>query len=239
MAAAAAQFQDLHEGVAGWVPRPVEPTVETRPPSARADDAELSARLANDLAAIARGDHRAFERFYDATLGRVFAVARRICSDPALAEEVTEDVYVQAWREAARFDAARGGALAWLLMVARSRALDALRRADPALSMEDPAALLDEAGTAAPQGDPLDLLGALRRDGEVHCALATLPARERQMVALAFLRGLTHAEIAALMQLPLGTVKTSIRRALASLRARLSAHAPERWNQEAGDDDQE
>jgi RNA polymerase sigma-70 factor (ECF subfamily) len=73
----------------------------------------------------------------------------------------------------------------------------------------------------------------------VHCALAALPARERQMVALAFLRGLTHAEIAAVMQLPLGTVKTSIRRALASLRARLSAYAPERLNEEAGDEDEE
>jgi RNA polymerase sigma-70 factor (ECF subfamily) len=237
MAATAAQFQDLHEGTASWIPRPVEPAVEASAPPPRAEDAELSARLANDLAGIARGDHRAFDRFYDATLGRVFAVVRRICINPALAEEVTEDVYVQVWREAARFDPARGAVLAWLLMMSRSRALDALRRADPALSMGDPAALLDAEDAATAQGDPLDLLGALRRDGEVHCALAALPARERQMVALAFLRGLTHAEIAAAMRLPLGTVKTSIRRALGALRPRLAAYAPEHSNQEAGDED--
>ena len=207
MATAAAQFQDLHEGIAGWVPSPAGADFEVgRSARSRAEDAALSAQLANDLAAIVRGDHGAFERFYDATLGRVYAVARRICIDPALAEEVTEDVYVQAWREADRFDATRGAALAWLLMMTRSRALDALRRADPAASVEDPVALIDESGATASRPDPLDLLSALRRDSDVHDALATLPARDRQMVALAFLRGLTHAEIAAAMRLPLGTV---------------------------------
>jgi len=191
------------------------PSGPPRPPAAaEAGNDELIAELAR----VAHGDQAAFERFYDATLSRVFGVVRRFCIDPSLAEEVVEDVYVQVWRDAARFDASRGVALAWLLMLARSRALDALRRIDPALVLADPHGL---AGEPAEDSDPLGLLESLRRDSAVREALATLPARERQMIALAFFRGLTHVEIAAAMHCPLGTVKTAIRRALGSLRARL------------------
>lgn len=243
MLTSAAHLHSLDEGMAGWTPPSLETERGTAPPSgsarARREDAALAAELANQLVAIARGDQRAFEKFYDATLARVFAVARRICTDHALAEEVTEDVYVQVWRDAGRFDATRGAALAWLLMMTRSRALDALRREDPAVSVEDPESLIDDAGASAVDADPMNLLDALRRDSEVRSALATLPARDRQMVALAFLRGLTHAEIAAAMQLPLGTVKTTIRRALGVLRAQLSIHAPERWNEGAGHENDE
>ena len=239
MLTAAAHLQVLEDGMAGWTPPSMGSVLGAAPPAKRHEDSALAAQLANQLVAIARGDQRAFERFYDATLSRVFAVSRRICTDHALAEEVTEDVYVQVWRDAGRFDATRGAALAWLLMMTRSRALDALRRADPAISAEEPHSLLADEGLQSQEQDPFNLLDALRRDSEVRSALATLPARDRQMVALAFLRGLTHAEIAAAMQLPLGTVKTTIRRALGSLRAQLSLHAPERSNEEAADENDE
>jgi RNA polymerase sigma factor (sigma-70 family) len=165
----------------------------------------------------------AFGHLYDATLSRVYAVTRRICQDPALAEEVTEDVYVQVWREAARFDPARGAPLAWLLVLARSRSLDALRRRDPAVAVAEPELLADEqhALTGEVHDDPLSLLAALERESAARAALAALPARERQMVALAFLRGFTHAEIAEQTGLPLGTVKTTIRRALAAMKEML------------------
>lgn len=195
---------------------------------------EQGDQLAALLARIAQGEQAALESLYDLTLPRVFAVARRICVDSALAEEVTEDVYFQVWREAARFDATRAPALPWLLMLARSRALDALRRADPALPAEDPHALLEDEGSG--DGDPLRLLEAFRRDGEVRGALARLPAHDRQIVALAFLRGLTHAEIAAAMKLPLGTVKTAVRRSLHALRVVLAVHAPDGWNDEVTDE---
>jgi hypothetical protein len=129
---------------------------------------EPNGQLVALLARIARGEQAALESLYDLTLPRVFAVARRICVDSALAEEVTEDVYFQVWREAARFDATRAPALAWLLMLARSRALDALRRVDPALPAEDPHALVGDEGSG--DGDPLHLLEAFRRDGEVRGA---------------------------------------------------------------------
>lgn len=195
---------------------------------------EQGDRLVALLARIAQGEQAALESLYDLTLPRVFAVARRICVDSALAEEVTEDVYFQVWREAARFDAMRAPALPWLLMLARSRALDALRRADPALPAEDPHALAEDEGSG--DGDPLRLLEAFRRDGEVRGALAHLPAHDRQIVALAFLRGLTHSEIAAAMKLPLGTVKTAVRRSLHALRAVLAAHAPAGSNDEVTDE---
>lgn len=188
-------------------------------------DAAEARQLAVDLAAVAVGDQAAFGRLYDATLGRVYAIVRRICRNPALAEEVTGDVYVQAWREAARFDADRGGVLAWLTVMARSRALDALRRADPSVLTDDPQAVAEAQGLTASSPDSLELLDALRRDGHVRVALAALPARERQMIALAFLRGLTHTEIALEMRLPLGSVKTTIRRALGALRELLAPYA--------------
>jgi RNA polymerase sigma-70 factor (ECF subfamily) len=198
-----------------------------------ADDAALAA----ELRAVAQGDQRAFGRLYDATLTRVYAVVRRVVFDPGLAEEVVEDVYMQAWRTAASYDPARGVVLAWLLMMARSRALDALRRADEAQVVEDPHQLVED---AEGHDDPADLIDAVRRDSLTYAALDRVPARDRQLLALAFLRGLTHAEIAEETRLPLGTVKTSIRRALQTMRAVLVELAPqtfgadtEGWNHEA------
>lgn len=183
----------------------------------RADDANV--RHGDWLAAVARGDEGAFAALYEATLPRVFSLVRRICADAALAEEVTADAYVQVWRSAASYDATRGVALAWMLTIARTRALDALRRRDPAQTAADPHALADEGDRAA---DPLELLAAFEAQTATRRALAALPARERQLIALAFLRGHTHAEIAAATGWPLGTVKTTIRRALAALRAALA-----------------
>lgn len=191
-------------------------------------------QLAALLARIAAGEQAALESLYDLTLPRVFALARRICSNEALAEEVVGDVYFQVWRESSRFDASRAPALVWLLMLTRSRALDALRRTDPALVVEDPRALTHD--ESSDDGDPLNLLEAFRRDGEVRCALARLPVHDRQIVAAAFLRGLTHAQIAAAMNLPLGTVKTAVRRALHALRPLLAAHAPDGYDDEVKDE---
>jgi RNA polymerase sigma-70 factor, ECF subfamily len=193
--------------------------------------------LANQLVAISRGDQRAPERFYDATLSRVFAVARRPCTDDALAEEGTEDVYVQVWRDAGRFAATRGtGVAADVGALARTRRTPACRYREQRRGSAQPSR---GRGAAVAGTGSFNLLDALRRDSEVRSALATLPARDRQMVALAFLRGLTHAQIAAAMQLPLGTEKTTIRRALGLMRMQLSAHGPGRTNEETGDEDHE
>lgn len=190
---------------------------------ARVADAD-EPRLRAWIVAIGRGDEPALGALYDATLGRVYGYALRITRNVQLAEEVTEDAYWQVWRQALRFDPARGNAMAWLLTIVRSRALDALRRADPAEPCAEPEGLL--AVDAVPGGDPHDLLAATRRDRALHAALAALEPLPRQLVALAFFRGLTHEEIAAQTTLPLGTVKSHIRRALAALKdALVGGHA--------------
>jgi RNA polymerase sigma-70 factor (ECF subfamily) len=114
--------------------------------------------------------------------------------------------------------------MSWLLTITRSRALDSLRRDDEAEAHPEPESLL--AGEASADGDPQDLLEATQRDRRVHQALATLDALPRQLLALAFFCGLTHEEIAARAGLPLGTVKSHIRRALAALKAVLAPEFP-------------
>jgi RNA polymerase sigma-70 factor (ECF subfamily) len=212
--------------------RPAGGARET-PGPARADPA--AGQHLQWVTAIARGDQAAFAAFYDATLARAYALARRICGDVHLAEEVVEDAYVQAWREAARYDARRGVPLAWLLTITRSRALDALRRRDATRTHAEPEPAVEEPDESA---DPLGLLMLFESTSATRRALSTLPARERQLIGLAFLRGLTHAEIAAETGWPLGSIKTSIRRALATLRQVLREHAPGVGGAMAGDDDE-
>jgi RNA polymerase sigma-70 factor (ECF subfamily) len=154
----------------------------------------------------------------------VFSLAMRFTRDAPTAEEVTEDVFWQVWRQAPRFDAARGCAMAWLLTMARSRALDALRSRSREIveAVEDEAlerAQLAHESSALRHDDPGDLLHAVQASSRLHAALRALEPLPRQLISLAFFRGLTHEEIAEQVSLPLGTVKSHIRRALAALRS--------------------
>ncbi len=171
---------------------------------------------------MADGDESALAAFYDATVAKAYGLALRIVGSPAAAEEVVLDTYHQAWREARRFDAQRGAPMAFLMMMCRSRALDARRSRDQAVLHEDPASLV--AAADHPCGDdPVEFLTGIEERSALHGALALLAPAQRQMVALAFFRGLTHEEIAAHAALPLGTVKSQIRRALDALRRSLAA----------------
>jgi RNA polymerase sigma factor (sigma-70 family) len=173
-------------------------------------------QLAGWIERIAEHDERALTALYDATVSRVHGLVLRVVRRAALAEEVVEDTYFQVWRQAVRFDPRRGPALAWLLAMARSRAIDALRR--EARFQHDS---LDEDGAAAVAGDAPGadaLLELARGHAGLQTALLQLAAQPRQLVALAFLRGLSHEEIASQTALPLGTVKSQIRRALITLR---------------------
>jgi len=177
--------------------------------------------LAALVARMAGKDEAALGELYDLTVKRLHSFALRIVRDTGLAEEVTEDCLFQAWREANRYELGRGKVITWLLTICRSRALDALRRADIAESVEDP----DEfrAQEASLMAEPEQLIGQLQTGSAVHAALERLPARERQAVSLAFFRGLTHQEIADHWQMPLGSVKTLMHRAFAQLRTHLEA----------------
>lgn len=189
-----------------------------RAPRNSALPAPSDAQLTAWIESVADQDERALAALYDATVSRVFGLVRGIVRDSALAEEVVEDAYFQVWRQAVRFDPARGKPLTWLLSMARSRAIDALRRE----VRFDHDALEDHAfepSSAAPPAD--ELLDLARHRADLHQALMLLGAQPRQMVSMSFLRGLSHEEIADQMELPLGTVKSQIRRALLALRAAL------------------
>lgn len=188
--------------------------VRTRAPADVDDE-----RLAGWIDAIVDHDERALSALYDATVARVYALTLRLVRRSALAEEVVEDTYFQVWRQAARFDAARGRPMTWLLGMARSRAIDAIRREarfeHARLDAETAPEIVDDSACAD------DLLDAARCQADLHRALMLLNAQPRQLVALAFLRGMSHEEIAEHTTLPLGTVKSQIRRALITLRETL------------------
>ncbi len=193
--------------------------------SAQALRATLSEEeLAALITRIVNHDEQALAALYDATCARVHGLVLRITRRSALAEEVVEDTYWQVWRQAPRFDAERGKCITWLLAMARSRAIDALRRNQR--FQHEP--LPEDGSTAAPDAAaaadsaPDELLQASRGAQQLHLALVQLDARSRQLVALAFFRGLTHEEIAEQAALPLGSVKSIIRRALQQLRSALS-----------------
>ena len=114
------------------------------------------------IAKVVGHDQTAFESLYDACVGRIYGLALRITRNTMLAEEVAEDTLWQIWREAPRFDPARGSVMAWILTIARSRALDGLRARDPAELVDDMATLVG--GDDAPLSNPLDLLGAVEGD---------------------------------------------------------------------------
>jgi RNA polymerase sigma-70 factor (ECF subfamily) len=182
-------------------------------------EAAPGAQLAPLVARMAHGDEAALARFYELTLARVHALALRIAGRRDLAEEICVETYWQAWREAARFDAARGQVMAWLMVMTRTRALDALRRLDPAASCPDPESRIEN--EAAPDASPLDRLMAAEQAGALGRALAALTPVQRQMVGLAFYKDLSHQEISDQTGLPLGTVKSHLKRAQDALRTAL------------------
>jgi RNA polymerase sigma-70 factor (ECF subfamily) len=173
-------------------------------------------RLAQLIARSAGGDAVAFEAFYDACVVHARTLARRILRDANI-DDVLSDAFFQAWREAARFDVARGSAMAWLLTIVRTRALDCLRQRPPRAGPGDeelPDAASDEPG-------PLDLLARAQAGSRLQCALTELSKQERWLLSLAYYRDLTHAQIATATELPLGTVKSCLLRAQHKLRGLL------------------
>ena len=170
------------------------------------------------LVAVAQQDESAFTTFYDATVGRAYGLAFRITQRHEFAEEVVCDVYLQVWRQAGRFDSNRGDAQAWLMLMCRSRALDLLRR-ESHMSQSEP---LTETHHAEQTFHPQDLYTEREQNKALSEALESLDDDQRQLLALAFFRGYSHNELASFTGLPLGTVKTRLRRAMAILKDRLS-----------------
>lgn len=165
---------------------------------------------------LADGDQDALGELYDRHARSVYALALRILQDPADAEDIVQEVFAQAWKQATRYDVTRGAVGAWLLTVARSRAIDRLRarraRPDRAGLEHAPTHLVD------PLAAPDSQLASSEQVRVVRAALAALPLLQRVALELAYYEGLTHTEIAEQLEQPLGTVKTRIRQALLKLR---------------------
>jgi len=172
------------------------------------------------LGRIARGDQSAFADLYDRHARLVYSLALRILQERADAEDVVQEVFAQVWDQAGRYDASRGSVAAWMLMLARSRAIDRLRarraRPESAAAADDPESVVDVAAA-----QDLALLSA-EQTARLQRALAELPEAQRTALELAYYEGLTHAEVAARLAQPLGTVKTRIRQAVIKLRESLA-----------------
>jgi RNA polymerase sigma-70 factor (ECF subfamily) len=179
-------------------------------PSAADDTAGL-------LVSCANGDPAAFRALYDRWSARLNGIALRITRQSGLAADATHDAFVQVWQQAHRFDPARGSAEAFLISLLRYRALDIVRRR----SREIPGYEVEERPDESP--DALARLVGSTEGTALHRCLSLLDAERRRLVVMAFVEGLSHSELAERLSLPLGTVKSWIRRSLLSLRECLSA----------------
>jgi RNA polymerase sigma-70 factor (ECF subfamily) len=172
--------------------------------------------LAVLVARMAAGDELALGSLYDLTCRRVFALALQILKDRGAAEEATLDVFTQAWRQAGRYEPAKGSPLGWLMTMTRSRAIDHVRtlrrHSDREFALDEAMALPDR-GTN-PEETSADAEDARR----IRVALAAIPAEQRDALAAVYFGGLSHTEVASALGEPLGTVKTRIRSGLTRLR---------------------
>jgi RNA polymerase sigma-70 factor, ECF subfamily len=162
---------------------------------------------------VARGDQDAFEAVYDQLAGPVYGLIRKVVRDPAQSEEVTQEVLLEVWRTASRFDAARGSAATWVMTIAHRRAIDRVRSTSASAEREQktaqPLVLSDEVAETV----------AANMDAErVRRCLGGLTELQRESITLAYYGGYTYSQVAALLHTALGTVKTRIRDGLIRLR---------------------
>ena len=196
-----------------------ERPAEAEAPAARSGGDDSLDRL---LALVARGDEQAFAELYQRVAAAVFGLVSKVVRDPAQSEEVTQEVFVELWRTASRFNPARGSARSWIMTCAHRRAVDRVRSVERAARRDDLAGRRD-------QGRPYDEVveqveTSLERE-HVRRGLEALTDLQREAVVLAYYGGYTHREIAELLGVPPGTVKTRLRDGLIRLRDHLGVGA--------------
>ena len=169
--------------------------------------------LAELLARVARGDHAAFEAVYDQLAGPVYGAARKVLRDPAQSEEVAQEVMLDVWRSASRFDPARGSAVAWVMTIAHRRAVDRVRAENASVAREQRLAPGPVSGEDVAQLVEM----ALDRQRVRRC-MGSLTTLQAEAVKLAYYGGYTYPEVAGLLGVALATVKTRIRDGLIRLR---------------------
>ena len=172
------------------------------------------------LQEIQTGNAEALARLYDASAPMLYTLAFRVVGNAADAEEVLLDVFEQVWRTAGSFDPARGGAWRWLALLTRSRALDRVRSMASRRLHEHPA-LPEQAEISSSEPLPEETTVLSQQQQFIRQALSALPPEQRKALELAYFSGLTHNEIANVLGVPLGTIKTRIRMAMDKLRIAL------------------
>ena len=191
----------------------------TPPPAPSGEQGDTSSNRTAELAALLRrsatGDQQAFAALYDATSSRAYGLAVRVVRNPAQAEEVVQEAYLEVWRTAARFDPAQGSAVSWLLTMVHRRAVDRVRSAEASSRRDED---YHHQNQSVPHDSTADAAQASMEARRVRGALSTLTPVQREALELAYFGGYTHTEVASMLDLPVGTAKTRIRDGLIRLR---------------------
>lgn len=190
-------------------PEPADSPIPVAAQRIRSGTANESPDLAGLLSAAAVGDRNAFSLLYANSSAQLFAVVLRILKRRSWAEEVLQDAYIAIWTHAGSYAPERGSAMAWMIAIARNRAIDVYRRERTRPNLGHPADLDD---WIAPDANPLDHVDAGDDARALWHCLGALDEKQRDSILLAYRDGYTHAEIAARLDSPLGTIKSWIRR---------------------------
>ena len=182
------------------------------PSTSAAGDAAM---LAKWISAVALGDRQAYRRLYEATSPKLFAVALRILRDEGRAEDVLQDSFVNVWNGAPGYNSSLSAPMTWMVTIVRNRALDYIRRVDHrTIELDDDLAAVLESDHPT----PIDSAMRAQDATALHHCLKRLDAGQRQVIAFAYFQGLTHSELATTLRIPIGTVKTWIRRGLEKMK---------------------
>lgn len=194
---------------------PLKSVPDGVPSNEGAPSGDASARLGSLMQRSSRGDEGAFAELYDATSARAYGLALRVVRNPAHAEEVVQEAYLDAWRTSSRFDPARGSAIGWLLTIVHRKAVDRVRSAEAATARD---ATYHRESIPVEHDSTLEAAHASLEAQRVRSAVTGLTEVQREAVELAFFGGYTHTQVATMLDVPVGTAKTRIRDGLIRLR---------------------
>ena len=170
------------------------------------------------LARVAQGDREAFAELYDRTSSRVFGLVKRLLRDHSQSEEVTQEIFLEIWQTATRYDAGKGGAMAWMLTMTHRRAVDRVRASQSSRDRDTRIGIRD----FAPEFDSVAENVEIQIESErVKEAMKRLTELQRQAVSLAYFGGYSHSEVSQMLKVPIGTVKTRLRDGMIRLRDEL------------------